>query len=141
MIRKIFAWLAGVVVVLSAVGGAWADDAKLATDDAVRTEMKTIRDLTLNAHTLVTHRRMPPADARTFHTRIKAAVGKIGEGTTLQDPARAEILALSSNILEGAAAVAGSNTAMTPIDGIIAIDEALAIYAKRFDHPGWQPLR
>lgn len=118
-----------------------ADDAKLTTDDVVRAEMKAIRDLTLNAHTLVTHRRMPPADARTFHARVKAAVARINAGTTLEGQARDEIVAISNDILRGASAVAGAEASMTPIDGIIAVDEALSLYAKRFDHPGWQPLR
>lgn len=114
---------------------------KLATDEVVRTEMKTIRDLTLNAHTLVTHRRMPPADARTFHVRVKAAVERLRSETTLDGGERDEIENLTRTILEGAEAVAGQNTSMTPIDGILAIDAALAFYAQRFDHPGWQPLR
>ena len=114
---------------------------KLRTDEVVRAEMKAVRDLTLNVHTLVTHRRMPPADARTFHVRVKAAVERLRSETTLDGGERDEIENLTRTILEGAEAVAGQNTSMTPIDGIIAIDAALALYAQRFDHPGWQPLR
>jgi hypothetical protein len=131
--------LAGVQ--LTTLSFAGADDGKLATDEIVRTEMKTIRDLTLNAHTLVTHRRMPPSDAKTFHVRIKAAVERLRAGTTLDGGTRDEIENLTQDILGGAEAVAGSNAAMTAIDGILAIDEALAHYASHFDHPGWQPLR
>jgi hypothetical protein len=135
-------WIAALLFLASAIGGAaWADEAKLATDDVVRAEMTAIRDLTLNAHTLVTHRRMPPADARTFHARIKQAVERLDAGMTLTGPARDEIGTITGQIAKGAAAVAGGDTTLTPIDGIIAIDEALALYAKRFDHPGWQPLR
>lgn len=121
--------------------GALADPDKLATDDVVRVEMKAVRDLTLNVYTLVTHRRMPPADARTYHAKVKAAVERLRSGTSLDGGARDEIENLTRGLLEGAEAVAGQNAAMTPIDGIVAIDEALAIYAKRFDHPDWQPLR
>lgn len=118
-----------------------ADAVRNPTDDVVRAEMKIVRDLTLNAHTLVTHRRMPPADARTFHARVKAAVERLRGGTTLDGGARDEIEALTGQILDGAAAVAGQSKEMTPIDGIIAIDEALALYVKAFDHPDWKPLR
>ncbi len=121
--------------------GAQAEEAKLATDDVVRVEMKAIRDLTLNAHTLVTHRRMPPADARVFHSRIKAAVERLQSGTSLTGAAKTEIAQLTSEISKGAAAVARAEPNLTPIDGIVAIDEALSLYAIRFDHPGWQPLR
>lgn len=121
--------------------GVRAEEARLATDEVVRAEMKAVRDLTLNAHTLVTHRRMPPADARTFHARVKAAVERLKAGTTLQGAAREEIGVQAEHILKGAAAVASADPSMTPVDGIVAIDEALSIYARRFDHPGWQPLR
>lgn len=132
---------AGLALVALAAGSVRAEDAKSPTDETVRTEMKAIRDLTLNAHTLVTHRRMPPADARTFHARIKAAVERLRGTTTLDGGARDEIESLTGTVLDGAAAVAGESAAMTPIDGIVAIDAALALYAKEFDHPGWQPLR
>lgn len=136
------AWLLALMASLLVIGGAvCAEEAKLPTDGVVRTEMKAIRDLTLNAHTLVTHRRMPPADARTFHARVTAAVERIDAGTTLTGAARDEIGRLTSGIAKGAAAVAGADASVTAIDGIIAIDEALALYARRFDHPGWQPLR
>lgn len=128
-------------LLLALPSGARSEAAKFPTDDVVRTEMKAIRDLTLNAHTLVTHRRMPPADARTFHARVAAAAGRINAGTTLQGEAREKIEKLAGDIAKGAAAVAGAEAAITPIDGIVSIDEALSIYAQRFDHPGWQPLR
>lgn len=136
-IRALPALLLLPALALAAAAGA----AKLPTDEAVRTAMKAVRDLTLNAHTPVTHRRMPPADARTFHARIKAALARIDTETTLAGPARDEIAALARDILAGAAAVAGADPATPPIDGLIAIDGALARYAERFEHPGWQPLR
>jgi hypothetical protein len=123
-----------------AVSAAVAAD-KLATDDAVRREMKAIRDLTLNVHTLVTHRRMPPADARTYHARVKAAVERLRTETTLDGGERDEIENLTQDILAGAEAIGRSPSSTEAIDGIVAIDEALARYAKQFDHPGWQPLR
>lgn len=122
-------------------GGAEAGDAKLPTDEVVRTEMKAIRDLTLNVHTLVTHRRMPPADARTYHARVKAAVERLKAGTQVTGAAREEIEKLARFIERGAGAVAGADSSMSAIDGILIIDESLGIYAQRFDHPGWQPLR
>ena len=35
----------------------------------------------------------------------------------------------------------GRNKAVSPIDGLVRIDEALARYPAEFDHPGWVPLR
>ncbi len=137
-------WRIGLALLLSLLAlcaSARAEDAKRPTDDAVRAEMKAIRDLTLDAHSLVTHRRMPPADARTFHARIKAAVERIDAGTTLTGAARDEIGKITGDVAKGAAGVAGADQSLTPIDGIVAIGDALSLYAQRFDHPGWQPLR
>ncbi len=114
---------------------------KLPTDEIVRAEMKTIRDLTLNAHTLVTHRRLPPADAKTFHARVKAAVERLRSGTMLDGGVRDELENLTRDILVGAEAIARSPSSMEAIDGIVSIDDALVRYATGFDHPGWQPLR
>ncbi|MCC7251731.1 hypothetical protein [Hyphomicrobium sp.] len=138
MMRTFWLAFAVALLVVSAHAGA---PGKLPTDEAIRTEMKAIRDLTLNVHTLVTHRRMPPADARTFHTRVKAAVERLKAGTQVQAETRGEIEKLASYIERGAAAVAGADSSMSPIDGILIIDDSLAIYAQRFDHPDWQPLR
>lgn len=132
-------WLA-LALALSAVA-VHAQEAKLPTDEAVRTEMKAIRDLTLNVHTLVTHRRMPPADARTYRARVAASLGRLRTGTQVTGAAREEIETLAGQIERGAGAVAGADGSLSPIDGILVIDEALGVYAARFDHPGWQPLR
>lgn len=129
------------VAVVLALSAAVADEGKLATDDAVRREMKAIRDLTLNVQTLVTHRRMPPADARTYNSRVKAAIERLRSETTLDGGVRDEIENLTQDILTGAEAIGRSPSSTDAIDGIVAIDEALARYGARFDHPGWQPLR
>ncbi|WP_072391756.1 hypothetical protein [Hyphomicrobium sp. CS1GBMeth3] len=128
-----------IVLALSSLA-AVAQNGRLPTDEVVRTEMKAIRDLTLNAHTLVTHRRMPPADARTYHAKVKAAVARIKSGTQMTGEAREEIEKLAGYIEKGAGAVAGADT-IEAIDGMLIIDDSLSIYAQRFDHPGWQPLR
>lgn len=125
---------------LGAIGTAGAEPAKLPTDDVVRKEMVAIRDLTLNVHTLVTHRRMPPADAKSYNAKIKASVARIKTGSTMTGEAREEIEKLASAIARGAEAVARENE-IDPIDGIVIIDENLATYGERFDHPDWQPLR
>lgn len=139
--RRVAVAVAVTAMLILGVAVSRAEEAKHSTDDVVRMEMKTIRDLTINVHTLVTHRRMPPADARTFNGRVKASVERLRAGTTAKGEALAEIEKIAGSIEQGAGAVAGADSAMTPIDGILIIDEQLALYAKRFDHPGWQPLR
>jgi hypothetical protein len=129
------------MALLGSIDGTRAEDAKFPTDEPVRAGMKTIRDLTLTTHSLVTHRRLAPADARAFHAKVTAAVDRIETQTTLQGQPRTEIDALAADIVKGAASVAGLDPSLPALDGIVTIDEALARYAQRFDHPGWQPLR
>ena len=125
---------------LAVFGAAHADPVKFPTDEVVQKEMREIRNLTADVHTLVTHRRMPPAEARAYNSKIEAAVARIEAGTTLTGEAREEIEKLARFIARGARAVAREDD-MDPIDGIVIIDESLAVYAKRFDHPEWKPLR
>ncbi|HRN87994.1 hypothetical protein [Hyphomicrobium sp.] len=134
--RKLWLLLAAVVFTATAL----AQPAKLATDDLVRKEMTTIRDLTVNAYTLVTHRRMPPADARAYHGKVKSSVERIKADTQMTGEAREEIVKLAGYIERGAGAVAGSDP-MEAMDGMLIVDDSLTIYAQRFDHPDWKPLR
>lgn len=134
-------WTVCLCALLVAIGAVWAEPAaKLPTDEVVRQEMQTIRDLTLDVHTLVTHRRMPPAEALSYNAKVQASVARIEAGTTLTGEAREEIGKLASDIARGARAVAREDE-MDPIDGIVTIDESLTVYGRRFDHPGWKPLR
>ncbi|HRO49422.1 MAG TPA: hypothetical protein PLW75_04725 [Hyphomicrobium sp.] len=136
MTRKLWVLLAAGLM----AGTAHAQPARLATDEVVRKEMIAIRDLTSNAYTLVTHRRMPPADARAYHAKVKAAVERIKTGTEMSGEAREEIVKLAGYIERGAGAVAGSDPTEA-LDGMLVVDDSLTIYAQRFDHPDWKPLR
>jgi len=114
---------------------------KLETDEAVRRAMKTIRALVLRDHSLVTHRRMSLAGARAFHAAVKGEVERMFADAKIAPEADAALKAIGAEIMGGAEAVVGMKKDVEPIDGIVAIDEALADYGRRFDDPGWQPLR
>lgn len=115
--------------------------AKWETSEPVREGMKAIRDIVLENHTLITHRRMPPARARSMAAEIKRHVETMSANMALPPDADAAARALLTRIVEGADAIAGGNAEVTQIDGVVDIDAALRDYAERFDHPGWQPLR
>jgi hypothetical protein len=100
--------------------------AKFPTDDALRAHMAAIRKVTLDNHTLVTHRRMPPADARRFADIVAREVREIKANAGLPNDAKAEIEVLLGEIAIGAE---------------VRIDAALARYSERFDDPTWRPLR
>jgi len=117
-----------------------AADPKWPTDDALRSGMAAIRKATLDNHTLITHRRMPPASARAFADRISNEVAAIKGGAVLQGQARSLLDTLLEDITTGSEAIAGKG-ALTPIDGLVLIDAALVRYPHHFDDPTWQPLR
>jgi len=126
---------------LLAAQGARADDAKWPADDVLRSGMTAIRKLTLDSHTLVTHRRMPPAEAQSFAGKISKEASRIRTSAEIPAAAKERLDALLDEIVRGADAVAGRDGQAAAIDGILQIDEALARYPREFDDPTWQPLR
>lgn len=116
-------------------------DKKWPTDETLRTAMATIRKATIDNHTLVTHRRMPPADARRFAETIAKETSRVRADAQVPPGAKAELEPILADIAAGAEAVAGRGGELTPIDGIVRIDAALARYPLHFDDPTWQPLR
>ena len=123
------------------VGAERQELARLPTDEPVRKGMLAIRDLVRLNHSLVTHRRMPPDHAARFAAAIKAQVDTILATSAASGAARERLRALTDAIVAGVDAVAGRNKAVSPIDGLVRIDEALARYPAEFDHPGWAPLQ
>jgi hypothetical protein len=115
--------------------------APLPTDQPVRRGMLAIRDLVRTNHSLVTHRRMPPDHAARFAKQVKAEADGILASSKIAGDAREKLRALLDEIVAGIAAVAGLDKAVSPLDGLVRADEALARYAVTFDHPGWAPLQ
>jgi hypothetical protein len=131
---------------LEAVAGGPTTDAATAAvkwpaDDALRNGMAAIRSVTLDNHTLVTHRRMPPEGARKFAAAVKGHIADIRSKAKVPVAAEPALGALLDDIGSGAEAVAGRSPTLSPIDGIVAIDAALARYPRTFDDPDWKPLR
>jgi hypothetical protein len=134
--------LAAAAAALGPVSGpAVGAEPKWPTDEPIRAAMAVIRKATLDNHTLVTHRRMPQADARRFAETVSREVARIKAEADLPPEGRSEFDAILADILAGAEAVAGRGGEQTPIDGIVRIDAALARYPLHFDDPTWQPLR
>jgi hypothetical protein len=111
------------------------------TDEPVRKGMLAIRDLVRLNHSLITHRRMPPDHAARFAKAIETQADAILATSAVSDAPRERLRALIGEIVTGVEAGAGRNKAVSPIDGLVRIDEALARYPAEFDHPGWVPLQ
>ncbi len=123
---------------LPAAGGAFAP---LPTDAAVQKGMLTIRDLVRTNHSLVTHRRMPPDHAARFAKQVKAEADSILGASRISGDARDKLRALLDEIVAGIEAVAKPAAGEDPMAGLVRADEALARYAREFDHPGWAPVQ
>ena len=115
--------------------------APLPTDEAVRRGMLAIRDLVRVNHSLVTHRRMPPDHAARFARQVKVEAETILATSKIGGEPREKLRGVLDEIVAGIEAVAGRDKAVSPLDGLVRADEALARYAKEFDHPGWPPLQ
>ena len=118
-----------------------AAETKFATDPALREGMIAIRNLLRLNQSLVTHRRMPPDHAQRFAKSIRAEADKILASSTVSGAAKVRLAALLDEIVAGVEAVAHPQRGVTPIDGIVRADEALAQYPRAFDHSGWAPLQ
>ncbi len=115
--------------------------ARWPTDEPVRKGMLAIRDLVRINHSLVTHRRMPPDHAARFARQVKVEADGILATSRITGEARERLRALLDNIVTGVGAVAARDKAVSPIDGLVRADEALARYPQEFDQPGWAPVQ
>jgi hypothetical protein len=115
--------------------------APLPTDEPVRNGMLAIRDLVRINHSLVTHRRMPPDHAARFARQVKVEADGILATSKISGAARDKLCALLDDIVAGIEAVAGRDKIVSPLDGLVRADAALARYPQEFDDPDWAPLQ
>jgi hypothetical protein len=115
--------------------------APLPTDQPVQRGMLAIRDLVRTNHSLVTHRRMPPDHAARFAKQVKSEADGILASSKIAGDARDKLRTLLDEIVAGIDAVAKPKAGTDPTAGLVRADEALARYAREFDHPGWAPLQ
>lgn len=113
----------------------------LATDEALRSGMVAIRDLVRLNHSLITHRRMPPDHAIRFAAAIRVQADEILATTSVSGASRERLREMLDEIVTGVEAVSGRDAKVSPIDGLVQIDEVLAIYPREFNHPGWAPVQ
>ena len=104
--------------------------APLPTDEPVRKGMLAIRDLVRINHSLVTHRRMPPDHAARFARQVKVEADGILATSNISGDAREKLHALLDEIVAGIDAVAKPEAGVSPIDGLVRADEALARYPR-----------
>jgi hypothetical protein len=111
-----------------------ATPSKQAASDAVKSNMKSVRKLVLDAHTLITHRRFSPQQARRLSDDLKRDA----------DALRADAAASSdivTPLAEGAAEIGAPMQGESQFDALAKLETALARYPQIYDDPDWKPLR
>jgi hypothetical protein len=130
-------WLFAVGLPVLPAGG----QSQLATDDALRAGMMSIRASIIDHHTLITHRRLPVARARSFASSIERIVAAIRTETTVASSSRAVLDPLLVTILTSAQAISAGGDSIQQMDALFAITKAIETYGETFDHPDWKPIR
>lgn len=114
---------------------------RLPTDAALQAGMENIRAAVVDHHTLITHRRLPPAMAASFARRIEGSIAAIRDGTILSGDARTRLDALLDTIKSAAQMIGMSGDSVRQIEALFTITRTLESYQAEFDHPGWKPLQ
>jgi hypothetical protein len=131
----------GLLAVLLFASGNGAVAAGLQTDPSLRSGMEAIRASIIENHTLITHRRMPVAMARSFAASVEQAVGGIRESTAIPSEARAVLDPLLRTIEASATAIGAGGDSIAQMDALFAMTKALETYGQTFDHPDWKPIQ
>jgi hypothetical protein len=113
-----------------------AAQTKQPASDAMRSEMAAIRKLVIDAHSLITHRRIAPGQARRFAADLKLHVKALNA-----DPAARVMTALLKDIADSADQIGSGSAGDGQLDALDKIEAALSRYPQLFDDADWKPLR
>lgn len=114
---------------------------KWATDAPLREGMARIRALAESGLAAEHQGTMAAAEYAALAGRMETEVGKIVADCKLPPEADAVLHVLLSDLMGGAAAMAGRTPDATPQQGIVQVAAAVKDYGRYFEHPGWKPLR
>lgn len=114
---------------------------RLPTDDALRSGMAAIRAAVIDHHTLITHRRLPVAMARSFASRVAQSLAAIRATTGVAAEARAALDPLLQTIDGSAQTIGAGGDSIRQMDALFAMTKALETYGETFDHPDWKPIQ
>ncbi len=114
---------------------------RLASDAPLRSGMVAIRALVIDHHTLITHRRLPVAMARSFAGGVTQAVAAIRDETSITADARAALEPLLVSIESSAQSIGAGGDSIRQMDALFAMTRALEAYGQSFDHPDWKPIQ
>lgn len=103
--------------------------------------MAAIRAAVIDHHTLITHRRLPVAMARSFASRVAQSLAAIRATTGVAAEARAALDPLLQTIDGSAQTIGAGGDSIRQMDALFAMTKALETYGETFDHPDWKPIQ
>ncbi|MEQ1709769.1 MAG: hypothetical protein ABL908_00020 [Hyphomicrobium sp.] len=114
---------------------------RIAASSTMRAGMAVIRKSVLSHHTLITHRRLAPADARRFAATLHAEATALKSGHGLAPAAAQAFEDLLEAVASAASAITASSSTDDQMSALARIEDALAQYPTLFHDPIWEPLR
>lgn len=139
--RRTTVWAAGWLFVAIAIAGQSGAQSRFESDEALRAGMSGIRAAVINHHTLITHRRLPAAMARSFASGVQGSVSEIRSETAVPSKARAVLDPLLETIESSAKIIGAGGDSVRQMDALFALTRALETYGQAFDHPDWKPIQ
>jgi hypothetical protein len=110
---------------------------KWATDEPLRRSMLAIRDAVRGAPAPLHKATAQPAAYAELGNRVDAEVGRIVKECKLPPAADAQLHILVAELIAGSDSMKGAKDAKAGREGLVKVDGALRIYARYFDHPGF----
>ena len=107
------------------------------TDAPQRAGMQQIRDAAASVEAAFARNELSAEQARAFSEKVNASFGEMVRVCQLPPKADATFHAIMTQLMSGAAALAGNPKSKEAMD---AVTSALRQYAEYFDHPGWNRL-
>lgn len=113
---------------------------KWPTDAPLRTGMTRIRDALAADLDTIHAGRFEAEQYDRLATRVDQELAAIVRNCKLPADADANLHVILAEMIAGAEAMHGKDPNAKPADGAVKVVEALAVYPRYFDHPGWKGL-
>lgn len=110
---------------------------KWATDESLRQGMSRIQAAFSAEFPAIFSGKMTMQGYAALAQKIQAEIATIVQSCKLDKQADAMLHLVLAELIAGADAMSGKNSAMKPREGAQGVAQALDNYAEHFDHPGW----
>lgn len=114
---------------------------KWATDDALRQGMSASRTAVAAALPAAHKNTLRAADYDGLGKQLGTQVSYIVQNCKLDPKADAQLHLVLQQMIAGIDTIEGKVPAKNRAQGVVQVADALNVYGKYFEHPGWQPVQ